>query len=123
MSVTTACPWFESLLRASFYFFLAVNDNEGKDILAESGEEPENPFLDSDQPEDSVDPFGPDQLNPADPLDPPNPSGDESSVDTDQVDAEENPVDTMVTKEPMSEIIKNEEVYLAQEQDDQVPTL
>ena len=31
-----------------------------------------------------------------------------------------NPVDTMVTKEPMSEIIKNEEVYLAQEQDDQV---
>ena len=100
-----------------------MNDNEGKDILAESdedaagGQEPENPFLDSDQPEDN--PSGPDQLNPVDPLDPPN---DESSVDTDQVDADadENPVDTMVTKEPMSEIIKNEEVYLAQEQDDQV---
>ena len=56
----------------------------------------------------------PDQFNPANPIDPPNPD------DLVSPDPEENPVDTMVTKEPMSEIISNEEVYLAQEQDEQV---
>jgi len=65
-----------------------------------------------------VDPDQFNSLNPAEPLDPPNSNNDEDNPS--DPDPDENPVDTMVTKEPMNEIIKNEEVYLAQEQDEQV---